>query len=94
MLINEFDISDLKKTGLRDPVNDLRRDLMAHPELIPMKGILGGTMGFVEDSIALLSQRWVFAEFEDGHTGGCCLLSYEVSADGRISWQLLASASE
>ena len=30
MLLNEFDISDLKGKGLRDPVNDLRRDLMGH----------------------------------------------------------------
>jgi hypothetical protein len=94
MLLNEFDISHLKKKGLPDPESDLRRDLMGHPELIPMEGILGGTMGFVEDSIALLSQQWVYAEFEDGHTGGCCLLSYEVGPGGHISWHVLAAAPD
>ena len=57
-----------------------------------MEGILGGTMGFVEDSVALLSPQWAYAEFEDGHTGGRCLLHYEVGPGGHISWHVIASA--
>ena len=92
MLLSEFDISDLKKRGLKDPVNDLRRDLMRRRELIPFEGVLGGTMGFVEASIAPLSRQWVYAEFEDGHIGGRCVLSYEVGADGGLSWRVLSAA--
>jgi hypothetical protein len=94
MLLNEHDILGLKKMGLRDPVNDLRRDLHAHPELIPFEGVLGGTMGFVEDRIAVLSRQWVYAEFEDGHIGGSCLLSYEVKSGGGISWNVLSAVLE
>jgi len=92
MLLTETDIRKLKKVGLHDPVNELRRDLVAHPELIPYKGVLGGTMQFVGDRVALLSTRWVFAEFEDGHIGGSCLLEYEITPEGCISWKLLSAA--
>ena len=92
MLLSEFDISDLKKRGLKDPVNDLRRDLMRRRELIPFEGVLGGTMGFVEASIAPLSRQWVYAEFEDGHIGGRCVLSYEVGPGGSLSWRVLSAA--
>ena len=92
MLLSEFDISDLKKRGLKDPVNDLRRDLMRRRELIPFEGVLGGTMGFIEASIAPLSRQWVYAEFEDGHIGGRCVLSYEVGPGGSLSWRVLSAA--
>ena len=91
MLLNEFEVSDLKQMGLEDPVNDLRRDLIKHPELIPYEGVLGGKMAFIEDSIALLSTRWVFAQFEDGHIEGRCLLSFEVGPGGQISWKILSA---
>jgi hypothetical protein len=91
MLLDEFDIESLKKMGLKDPVHDLPRDLVAHPELIPYEGVLGGTMGFYESSVSLLSTRWAFAYFEDGHIGGRCLLEYEVEPGGRISWKILAA---
>ena len=91
-LLNEFDISDLKKKGLTDPVNDLRRDLMRRRDLIPFEGVLGGTMGFIEASIAPLSRQWVYAEFEDGHIGGRCVLSYEVGAGGGLFWRVLSAA--
>jgi hypothetical protein len=94
MLLDEHEIFTLKQMGLSDPVNDLRRDLHAHPELIPFEGVLGGTMGFVEDRTALLSRQWVFARFEDGHIAGCCLLSYEVTPGGGISWKVLSAVLE
>jgi hypothetical protein len=92
ILLNEFDISDLKKKGLKEPVNDLRRDLMRRRELIPFEGVLGGTMGFIEASIVPLSRQWVYAEFEDGHIGGRCVLSYEVGPGGSLSWRVLSAA--
>lgn len=94
MLLGDIDIRSLRRMGLQDPVNDLRQDLLAHPELIPFDGVLGGKMGFMEDRIVLLSRRWVFAGFEDGHIVGCCLLSYEVTPDAGISWKVLSAVLE
>ncbi|MCX5799799.1 MAG: hypothetical protein NTX17_00165 [Candidatus Eisenbacteria bacterium] len=91
ILLDQVDIRRLKKLGLSDPATQLRRDLVAHPELIPYEGVLGGTMGFVEHRVTLLSTRWVFAEFEDGHIMGSCLLEYNVARGGRLSWKVLSA---
>ena len=89
MLLRDWDLIDLKKAGLRDPVNQLRNDLVAHPELIGIPGGLGGTMRFYAPAVALLNSRWVFARFDDGHSEGSCLLEYHVAKDGTIQWKVL-----
>lgn len=87
-----WDIERLKKKGLEAPIKDIITDLMNHKELIPYEGTLGGTMGFYhEDNIHILSPKWVFTYFEDGHTGGHMLLEYQVSNEGRISWKVIDS---
>jgi hypothetical protein len=91
MLLIESAIAGLKMKGLQDPVSDLRRDLMKRRDLIPFDGVLGGTMGFFGSSITLLSTQWVYAEFEDGHIAGRCLLSYEVGPGGSLSWRVLSA---
>lgn len=80
--------AELKDKGLANPVSDLRADLKRHPELIPYKGSLGGTMGFhFPDKIHVLSSQWVLAYFEDGHNGGHVLLKFEVTDKSLISWK-------
>lgn len=87
-----WDIQAMKKKGLNDPVNQIIADLKQHRELIPYKGILGGTMNFYDDSkIWVLTKRWVFAYFEDGHVAGYLLLEYEVTQGGKITWKTVAS---
>ena len=87
-----WDILELKRKGLRDPVHDITADLMGHSELIPYEGVLGGTMGFYsEDMIHVLTARWVLAAFEDGHIGGNMLLEYRVSGEGEITWSVIDS---
>lgn len=44
--------------------------------MIPYAGVLGGKMHFRTDEIIVLSHEWVFAPFDDGHTGGFLLLTY------------------
>lgn len=94
MLLQDRELKDLKEAGLADPVNQLRNDLMAHPELIQIDGVLGGTMGFNAPEIALLSSRWVFARFEDGHIAGSCLLEYHIASDSTIQWKVLKTTGE
>lgn len=70
---------------------DIINDLIKHPELIPYDGVLGGTMGFYDpEGIQVLSDRWVFAGFDDGHINGYMLLRYS-SNDGKISWEVIDS---
>ncbi|OGF17309.1 MAG: hypothetical protein A2W00_14245 [Candidatus Eisenbacteria bacterium RBG_16_71_46] len=94
MLLTSGEIAQLQLAGLPDPPQRLREDLMRHPELIPFEGTLGGRMRFDPGGIALLSPEWVYARFEDGHTGGSCLLAFDVLRDGRISWRRLAARAD
>lgn len=58
-----------------------------HPELLPEKGIHGGTMRFVD--IDLLNDRFIWAEFEDGHINGEALYSYKFTKEGKPEFQFL-----
>jgi hypothetical protein len=90
--LQEFEIMQLKQKGLKDPVKDLRSDLMKRQELIPYKGVLGGTMGFYsEENIHIISSKWAAASFDDGHKGGIMLLKYSIQKDGKIRWTVMDS---
>ena len=81
----------LKDKGFTGQLKDIVSDLKTHIELIPYKGILGGTMGFYGDNdIRVLSNRWVFAYFEDGHSQGYILLKYDINNES-IAWKVIDS---
>ncbi|HYM80893.1 MAG TPA: hypothetical protein VEY91_05725 [Candidatus Limnocylindria bacterium] len=89
-LLEPFDVDELRRRGLADPARQLRDSLVAHPELIPVEGVLGGTMAFVPgEEILLFSPHYAFAAFEDGHIGGHMLLRFGVEAEGRVFWERL-----
>jgi len=89
------ELRKLKAKGLKDPVKEIPRNLMNHPEIIPYAGTFGGSMKFYnEGDIYLLSDRWVRAYFDDGHISGWMTLEYAVSDDGRISWKVVESGME
>jgi hypothetical protein len=90
--IQEFEIEQLKQKGLKDPVKDLTSDLMKRGDLIPYKGVLGGTMGFYcEESIQIISSKWAAAYFDDGHINGIMVLKYNIQKDGKIRWYVMDS---
>lgn len=81
-----------RERGLQDPISNIKSDLIKHKELIPYKGVLGGTMDFYYESmIHVLTAKWVLASFEDGHIGGEMLLEYQVLKNGTISWRVIDS---
>ena len=85
------DIDDMKKQGLANPVSDIISDLQKHRELIPYKGVLGGTMGFYSrKDVLVLTDKWVLAEFDDGHIAGYILLEYHIENGGKIDWKKIA----
>jgi hypothetical protein len=91
-MLSSKEISELREKGLKDPVKDIRADLMKRNELIPYKGVLGGTMRFASEiDIHILSTQWVRAYFEDGHVGGWILLEYQISEEGTILWKVIDS---
>jgi hypothetical protein len=95
VLLDEFELAQLRQEGLTDPVGQLRDSLKAHPELIPDPPVLGGTMVFVPgEHIVLLERPYVFAQYSDGHVGGYMLLEYAVDPPGTIAWKRLWSVSD
>jgi hypothetical protein len=45
-LINTVGVEALRREGLSDPIGQIVDSLMAHREVIPHEGVLGGRMGF------------------------------------------------
>lgn len=76
-------------SGLGISAGDLKADLMAHPELIPFGGVLGGTPAFLPDETVILSESWVYARAEDGHVACSILYRYGVGSDKSITWELV-----
>ncbi len=90
--IFDSEIRYLIENGLTNPVNQLKEDLTARDDLIPVEGVLGGTMRiYSTDQIRILPGRYVFAVFEDGHIQGNLILQYDVK-DGQISWKIIESS--
>lgn len=89
-LLSPSDIAWLKGRGLENPVEDLKRDLLQSREIIPQKGVLGGTMHFTGDGVQVLNRKWVLAYFEDGHNAGNALLTYKIN-NGKITWRVIHS---
>jgi len=86
-ILHEPDRQFLVSRGLTDPVNDIVKDLRSHPELIPCKGILGGTPGFhYPEEIIVHGRDRVTATFSDGHYDGTIELTFKVS-EGNIAWK-------
>ncbi len=89
---NDEDIlKSLKRQGFNGNMDDIIDDLIKQSGIIPHKGVLGGKMGFYfKDKIHVLSDRRVFAYFEDGHVSGYAFLAYEIK-DNNITWKLMDS---
>lgn len=72
---------------LEEPEAYILEKMNERPELLPEKGIHGGTMRFVD--IDLLNERFLWAEFEDGHINGEALYSYKFSEEGKPQFKFL-----
>lgn len=78
----------LQESGIT--VEQLKADLLKQQDLIKHKPVLGGTMFFTESGIRILTDKWVIAEFEDGHILGYALIKYKV-VNGKINWSIMDS---
>lgn len=88
-LLDSYQVEQLKIKGLKNPVEDLRNDLVGEDAIITRQGVHGGKMGFyMPEAIHVLNDRWVIAYFEDGHVAGALFLKYSVE-NGQITWEVL-----
>ncbi|HET9950331.1 MAG TPA: hypothetical protein VFS09_00920 [Candidatus Eisenbacteria bacterium] len=84
----------LRRAGFTAPAESLRADLLRHPELIPTKGVVGGTMAFRPEAIYLLPGGHVWAIADDGHIETALLLRYEMRRDTTVEWSVVYHRDE
>jgi hypothetical protein len=93
--ITSYEIDDLRKNGLSDPIAQIVESLHRHPELIPPSGVLGGSMGFHDpDGIRVLSSHWVYARFDDGHVMGSGIFEFKPAPGESLTWKVVCSRIE
>lgn len=73
-----------------NPERRILQELGKRTDLIPQKGVLGGTMAFVLQESVVLNRHWVLAVFEDGHVRGQALYQFQMNGQDEFSWKLLA----
>jgi len=76
--------------------NHIINDLMAHPELIPYSGAVGGTPFFFEAEIMGgwkegKTYGFVYARAEDGHWDAELIYYFIIDENNAIIWKLVAS---
>jgi hypothetical protein len=88
--IKRYQVEELRRQGLTDPIAQLIASLQSHREIIPHPGVLGGTMGFYyPENIHVLDSNWVFALFDDGHVAGRGIFAFTVLPDSSIAWKVV-----
>ncbi|WP_226683453.1 hypothetical protein [Sutcliffiella horikoshii] len=81
----------LLELGFEGEIDEIKEQLLEQTQLIPYEPVLGGIMSFREDRVKLLSHEWIFAPFDDGHTGGFLLIKYQMR-DGKVTdWDVMDS---
>ena len=73
----DMESRSFKEIGIEDPKNYLINALRNNPSVIPIDGVLGGTMFFTD--IEILSTKWMIASYEDGHIMGRSIFTYKVN---------------
>ncbi len=84
----DYVLEGLSKHGFKTPLA-LLENLATHDELLPVDGVLGGTMKWWPENSVVLNQKYVFGYFEDGHILGYALLNYSFDEDDTLKWKLV-----
>jgi hypothetical protein len=87
--LQSWDIKRLQKKGLKNPENDILAGLMKQTRLIKFEPQPGVSWRFDTNESIILSNRWVFTKFDEGHMLGSMLLSYTVN-NGSITWEVIS----
>lgn len=89
--VPEADWERIGNSKRPDPREWLTLSLLSRQDLIPWKGIHGGTMKIYDPSmIWFVGPRWCIAWAEDGHIGGYILLRFDPDSE-EPQWKLIDS---
>jgi cell division protein FtsL len=84
----DYVLEGLVNHGFKTPLA-LLEDLATHDELLPVEGVLGGSMKWWPEYSVVLNEKYVFGYFEDGHILGYALLKYSFDKDDNLKWQVI-----
>jgi hypothetical protein len=87
--LQSWDIKRFQKSGLKNPGEDILDDLMKQSRLIKFEPQPGVSWRFDRNETIILSNRWVFTKFDEGHMLGSMLLQYSVN-NGSITWEAIS----
>ncbi len=84
----DYVLDGLVTRGFKTPLA-LLEELATHDELLPVEGVLGGSMKWWPEYSVVLNEKYVFGYFEDGHILGYALLKYSFDKDDNLKWQVI-----
>jgi cell division protein FtsB len=84
----DYVLEGLVNRGFKTPLA-LLEELATHDELLPVEGVLGGSMKWWPEYSVVLNEKYVFGYFEDGHILGYALMKYSFDKDDNLKWQLI-----
>jgi dynactin complex subunit len=75
--------------GVKNPEQFIENSLREKPELIALRPTLGGKITF--DNIQLLGDKWLIADYSDGHVSGRAIYSYNLNENNELEFKVLKS---
>jgi hypothetical protein len=87
--LQSWDIKRFQKKGLTNPEKDILDNLSKQTKLIKFEPQPGVTWRFDINETIILSNRWIFTKFDEGHFLGSMLLKYNVD-NGSITWEVIS----
>lgn len=87
--IPEYNGSHLTRQGITNPEKFVENALRKRADLIPFEAVLGGTMNY--GKIQLLGNKWVIADYSDGHIQGRSIYEYRLNDKTMLTFKILAS---
>jgi len=89
----DMESRSFKDIGVEDPKKYLIDALRNNPSVIPIDGVLGGTMFFTD--IEVLGTKWIIASYEDGHIMGRSIFTYQVNPKTlEVEFEILDQVSD
>ena len=85
----DFNGSHLTRQGITNPEKFVENALRKRTDLIPSEAVLGGTMSY--GKIQLLGNKWVIADYSDGHIQGRSIYEYRIDDKKVLTFKILAS---
>ncbi len=73
--------------NIPDPEQFIDSSLRSKPDIIPLQAVLGGQMNF--NKIQVLGDKWIIADYEDGHVLGKTIFSYTLNEEGELEFRAL-----